>query len=216
MQGQVHNRITDELLDMLALHAFGLLDADDAAMVEQHLSEGCELCGLELYKLRQTVAAIGLSTPEAAPPPHLRAKLLSGISRGEMPGAGSNLSDREAQVWKAWVPPQAAGQIQVVRTNEGEWQEVRAGVWAKQLHVDPERDQATMLIRMNAGSSYIPHRHCGLEQCYVLDGDLREGDLVMHAGDFQCASEGSAHGAQWTQSGCLLLIVSCLRDELLI
>jgi anti-sigma factor ChrR (cupin superfamily) len=72
-----------------------------------------------------------------------------------------------------------------------------------------------MLIRMEPGASYVPHRHGGPEQCYVVEGDLRDGDVVVRAGDFQCAPESTMHGAQTTEKGCLLLIVSSLRDELL-
>jgi anti-sigma factor ChrR (cupin superfamily) len=68
---------------------------------------------------------------------------------------------------------------------------------------------------MDPGASWLPHRHGGPEQCFVLEGDLHDGDLLVTAGDFQCAAQGSVHGAQSTTSGCLLLIVSSLRDELI-
>jgi anti-sigma factor ChrR (cupin superfamily) len=103
----------------------------------------------------------------------------------------------------------------VVRAGEGEWQIVKDGVYAKQLYVDVERDRVTMLVRMDAGASYVPHRHAAPEQCFVLEGDIREGDDVFRAGDFQCVARGSTHGAQTTESGCLLLIVSSLHDELI-
>jgi anti-sigma factor ChrR (cupin superfamily) len=95
------------------------------------------------------------------------------------------------------------------------WEQVIPGVRAKRLYVDPQHDTVTMLIRMDPGASYLPHRHAGPEQCFVLEGDLRDGELVVRAGDFQCAAEGTVHGSQQTESGCLLLIVSSLRDELL-
>jgi len=49
----------------------------------------------------------------------------------------------------------------------------------------------------------------------VLEGVLNVGDLRMKAGDHQRAAAGSAHVVQSTDSGCLLFIVSSLRDELL-
>ena len=73
----------------------------------------------------------------------------------------------------------------------------------------------TMLIRMAPGTAYPAHRHGGAEECYVLEGDLHVGDdIVMHAGDYQRAEAGSTHPVQSTRGGCLLLLTSSLRDEL--
>jgi quercetin dioxygenase-like cupin family protein len=41
------------------------------------------------------------------------------------------------------------------------------------------------------------------------------GDLVLRTGDYQCVPAGSVHGVQSTASGCLLLIVSSMHDELI-
>lgn len=85
----------------------------------------------------------------------------------------------------------------------------------RRLSIDEPADRLTVLIRMAAGSSYPPHRHGGPEECYVIAGDLTTGDIKMRAGDYKLAHAGSIDGAQSTQNGCLLLIVSSLRDELL-
>ena len=78
--------------------------------------------------------------------------------------------------------------------------------------VDFTRDLVTMMIRMEPGSSYSPHRHAGPEQCFVLEGDLSVGDDVMRPGDYQYAPAQSRHGVQRTDQGCLLLITSSLSD----
>jgi anti-sigma factor ChrR (cupin superfamily) len=71
-----------------------------------------------------------------------------------------------------------------------------------------------MLVRMDPGSSYPGHLHAGVEECFVLEGELRVGEEVLRRGDYQRADEGSEHGIQWTEKGCLLLIVSSQDDEL--
>jgi len=71
-----------------------------------------------------------------------------------------------------------------------------------------------MMVRMAAGTSWPAHIHAGPEECYVLAGDLRVGELHMHAGDFQRAEAGSRHGVQSTEGGCTLLLVSSLHDTL--
>jgi hypothetical protein len=39
---------------------------------------------------------------------------------------------------------------------------------------------------------------------------------VIRTGDFQCAAEGGIHGSQFTEAGCLLLIVASPHDRLLV
>jgi anti-sigma factor ChrR (cupin superfamily) len=90
------------------------------------------------------------------------------------------------------------------------------GITAKQLYVDPETGYVTMLIRMEPGASYPPHRHGGAEQCFVLEGDIHVGaGEILYAGDFQCMRTESRHEVQWTERGCLLLLISSPDDELL-
>jgi quercetin dioxygenase-like cupin family protein len=130
------------------------------------------------------------------------------------------------QVWKTWsdslagaAPVGAAAQqpnLLMVRANEGDWQDIGInGILAKQLFVDPARDAVTMLVRMPAGASYPRHRHAAAEQCYVLEGDLHVGDIILRPGDYQCATAESIHEVQYTEGGCLLLIVSSQHDEII-
>jgi quercetin dioxygenase-like cupin family protein len=188
-------------LEFAALRSLGLLEGAQALEFDEHLAEGCSVCQLELDALGEVAGALGVSTGFQAPPPELRERLLARVRSGP-------------QVWKNWSTSEAADLL-VVRQGDGEWQRVVDGVYSKPLYVDVERDRVTMLIRMDPGASYIPHRHGGPEQCFVLQGDIREGNDVFHAGDFQCAAVGSVHGVQSTQGGCLLLIVSSLQDQIL-
>jgi anti-sigma factor ChrR (cupin superfamily) len=73
---------------------------------------------------------------------------------------------------------------------------------------------ATMLIRMAPGAIYPPNRHAAIEHCYVLEGDLHFGDLVVHAGDHQCAMGGTTHQTSHTEPGCLLLITASLQNSI--
>jgi quercetin dioxygenase-like cupin family protein len=71
----------------------------------------------------------------------------------------------------------------------------------------------TAMFRMEPGTSYPQHIHAGAEECYVLEGDLHVGDMVLHAGDYQRAEAGSHHGYQSTETGCVLLVTCALNDE---
>ena len=160
-----------------------------------------------LEDLMEVAAHLALAAgPAVRPRPELRRRLMRRIEQRAGPGI---------QVWKKWQPDSPSG-LNVVRAGGGEWSTVMAGIHVKQLNVDPEQGNVTMLVRMDPGSSYPPHRHGGSEQCFVLEGELHVGDeATLRPGDFQCMRQESVHGTQWTGTGCLLLIVSSQRDELL-
>jgi anti-sigma factor ChrR (cupin superfamily) len=67
---------------------------------------------------------------------------------------------------------------------------------------------------MAPGAIYPPHRHFGLEHCYVLEGDLVFDDYTLHAGDYEIASAATEHSLVTTQHGCLLLIMNNRGDQL--
>ena len=161
----------------------------------------------ELGDLAETAAQVAFAAGRAVPPQAaLRRRLMQRIRKR---------ADSEIQVWKSWQE-EPTDALNVVRAAGGEWSTVMDGVHVKQLNVDPARGDVTMLVRMDPGSSYPSHRHGGAEQCFVLEGELHVGDdTTLQKGDFQCMREESVHGTQWTETGCLLLIVSSQRDELL-
>lgn len=197
-----HRRSHHELLAALSEYVLDLLDENETAEVEAHLREGCPICEQHLRELREMAGILGCGAPSADPPPSLRERVTA------IP------YEAEVQVWKDWDGRIPAA-MHIVRAEEGQWEQVAEGIHAKRLYLDRERDMVTMLIRMNPGATYHPHRHAGPEQCFVLEGDLRDADVVVRSGDYQCLAPGTIHGAQTTESGCLLLIVSSLHDELL-
>jgi anti-sigma factor ChrR (cupin superfamily) len=188
----------DRQTEWLELYALGLLDEDQRHDIESHIA-GCPECTSEMRELGEIAVALAHAAPAVAPSRELRDRVLAVAS---------------PQVWKDWQAVDTPD-LHVVRGGEGEWERVRQGVWAKQLYIDRTRDMVTMLVRMEPGAKYVPHRHAAPEQCFVLEGDIRDGDDVFRAGDFQVLGRGSLHGAQWTEEGCLVLIVSSLQDEVL-
>jgi len=200
-----HDRVTDQVREQAALYALGALEPDERGSFERHLEEGCPVCKLEMQEFHEATAQLALSAPTVQPDAQLRQRLMATIQ----PEPG------RTQVWKDWRQETPTG-LCVVRATQGDWEATGApGVTVKQLSVDQERDRATMLVRMAPGSLYPAHRHAGKEECLVLEGDLRVGDLVLRAGDYQCAWASSVHGVSSTVEGCLLFIVSSQHDELM-
>ena len=186
-------------------YVLGLLPSERLASFESGFTPEKEFA---VRSLRETAAQLAFAAPPQAPPASLKVRLLERLDKQASPDPGP-------QVWKSW-PADSPGALHVVRAGESGWQAIGIeGIQVKKLFSDPERDSVTMLIRMAPGTAYPPHRHGGPEQCLVLEGDLQVGNLVLQAGDYQCAAADSVHEVSRTSGGCLLLIVSSQQDRLL-
>lgn len=85
----------------------------------------------------------------------------------------------------------------------------------KVLFEDSRNDMSTILLRMGAGSIYPPHRHKGVEEVYVLEGELQVEGMELAAGDFCLSQPESVHQSTCSKSGCLLLLKTSKHDEVL-
>lgn len=198
-----HTELDEPARETCALSALGLLPPAEAAAFELHAAE-CAPCCIERESLRAAAGELVALAPLADPPPRLRERVLSAV-RAEPPAV---------QPWKSWAAGAAPGLLSVL-AGDGGWEPTASpGVQARRLFVDAAKGRVTMMVRMEAGASYPAHRHGGAEECFVVSGDLRTGDLHMHAGDWQRADEGSRHPVQSTDGGCVLLLVSSLNDSL--
>ena len=186
-----HTTLDEEAAGRAALYALGALEGEEARAFEEHLLAGCAVCAAEMREFEGVVADLGLAAPEAEPPAEVRSRLLALIAEGAGGGPGGGEG------------------FLVVRAGEGEWLPTGdEGVAYKLLYADAERGTVTTLVRMRPGSRIRPHRHLGVEQCLVLEGDVSSGATRMKAGDFNCSLPGSVHQELVTDGGALLLIVS--------
>ncbi len=200
-----------------ALFTLGALPVEEAAAFARHLAEGCAFCDAEVACNRELTVDLAGITAAATPPPQLKQRLLREVSSNANAATTGNHQNPSIQVWKGWRPNRhATAGLHVLRSTDGVWEETDCpGVRFRQLAVDEERRYVTMLVRMDPGSAYPPHRHAGREECFVLEGDLHVAGEVLRAGDYQCAAANSDHGVQSTEKGCLLLVVSSQTDELI-
>jgi anti-sigma factor ChrR (cupin superfamily) len=213
---------TDEdLAGQAALYALGTLDAAEARAFEQHVAAGCEACAAELRASEETVAQLAFGASPATPPAGVRARLLALASADADSAAPTGRDtatrtggDTASRTERDSASRAGASNFIVLRAGEGEWIETQdAGVSYKLLFADDARGTFTTLVRMEPGARIQAHRHLGVEQCLVLEGDVRTGDIAMKAGDFNCSLPGSVHEELITDAGALLLIVSPERYE---
>lgn len=91
-----------------------------------------------------------------------------------------------------------------VRANEGQWKAFLPRVGIKVLR--REQDILTYLLRLEPGAALPPHDHPHDEECIVLEGEARIGELVVRAGDYHCARAGSPHGVIRSEHGAVLFL----------
>src|SRR5262249_22279930 len=137
--------------------------------------------------LRQVTEALSLSAPAQKPSSAVKRQLLAVTG-----GQGFYLLKRDEGKWLATGSP---------------------GVAMRILYVDKKSERQTLLLRMDAGSSFPCHRHDDPEECLVLEGAVSDGHASMVAGDFVRYPPDTEHGPLTTTGGNLLLISSGLHDE---
>jgi anti-sigma factor ChrR (cupin superfamily) len=66
--------------------------------------------------------------------------------------------------------------------------------------------QGCYLMRMQPGAAVLPHRHPGMEEFLILEGDLIDSDGRMFSrGDFVSYDAGTQHHSR-TEQGCLIAV----------
>ncbi len=180
-----HARADEETSDHAALYLLGGMRAEEASDFEKHLHV-CPPCRKQVSSLRPLVDDLVLAGPEVEPPAGLRERVLA-KARGT---SYTKLAEAE----RAWLPAGVPG------------------VELCQLWLDAANERQTILIRMEAGAALPHHEHGGTEECYVIRGDLRDGDLLLRAGDYIRFERGTRHSI-FSQAGCLLLVNSSLHDR---
>lgn len=179
-----------EFRDLAALYVLGVLSAEEVRRFEQHAAV-CEACADESRAMAEVSVLCAQSLTDGHPPAGLRERVLN-----------------------AAIQPSAAAAL--VRSEEGEWQATPfPGVHTKVLFNNAATGDVTSLIRVDPGGWYPSHRHAGVEQCYVLSGDVVFEDHTLHAGDYEATIPSSIHSPVRSVNGCMLLIVNNERDEIL-
>jgi anti-sigma factor ChrR (cupin superfamily) len=129
------------------------------------------------------------------------------------------LDELAAAEWLQPVAPPATAKLQLletvrslgsghtVRAAEGPWRSQLPGIDVKLLSSDDTRGTATILMRFQPGAVCPPHDHSGTEDCFVVSGSCRIGNISLAQGDFHHADAGSHHGAVVSDEGCVLLLV---------
>jgi quercetin dioxygenase-like cupin family protein len=95
---------------------------------------------------------------------------------------------------------------------EGMWQQPAPDLSCKILARDTERQRISMLVRLAPGGKYPAHIHSGVEQLYLLQGELCIDERNLRPGDYHRAEPGSADEHVHSATGCTCVLITSCRD----
>lgn len=96
---------------------------------------------------------------------------------------------------------------------EGAWQPFGPGVTMKVLHQDG--DTLSYLLRLAPGAMLPAHRHPMDEECVVLEGEMRIGDVVVPAGGYHLGRKGVLHDCLSAPRGALIFLRGAVPEAAL-
>jgi anti-sigma factor ChrR (cupin superfamily) len=69
-----------------------------------------------------------------------------------------------------------------------------------------------MLVRLATDTAYPPHRHAGVEELFLLNGELWIEDRKLHPGDYHRAEPDTADKRVWSETGCICVLITSPSD----
>lgn len=169
------------------------LPENEAAAVEAHIAS-CSHCRQELETLRPVVDSfVSWPTDVLRPSASLQDRLALRLA---------------AETGDTPVLPPAR------QWREPAWEEVAPGIFCKLLATDSARHRVSMLVRLLPGVDYPPHTHAGLEELFLLDGELWINDRKLYPGDYNRAEAGTGDTRVWSETGCTCVLITSTDDIL--
>jgi len=182
-----------ESAELTSAYALQALPAEEAGAAAAHIA-ACPACQRELESLRLVVEQfVSWPTDVLRPPASLQARLAQRI-------AGETGKPPVAPPPPQWTEP--------------DWEQVAPGIECKLLAADRERNRISMLVRLAPDASYPLHTHAGVEELYLLDGELWIDDRKLLPGDYNYGAPGTSDKRVWSETGCTCVLITSTDDVL--
>ena len=185
--------MTCERLDLVSLYVLDALPEHEVCDVEAHLF-GCAECQQELRQLRPVIDEFAHWPVDVLRPSSSLGARLAGRMAAETDGAPLLPQDSD---WR-----------------EPEWEEVAPGISCKVLAMDNDSGFVSMLVRLAPGAEYPPHKHAGVEELHLLEGELWIDDRKLYPGDYNRGEPGTSDRRVWSETGCTCALMTSTRDIL--
>ncbi len=134
------------------------------------------------------------------------------------PHGPRRIAMRERLLERAHLHAQIERSYLTILAEQGEWQNLSAGIRAKALCRDPA--SRSFLLELKQGAMLPPHRHFRDEECVVLNGTMLLENVRARPGAYHVAPAGSRHGRIQAETNALIYLrgtsigddVDVLRD----
>ena len=189
----------DELQQLTAIRALGALGGDDLVLLEKRLSED-GLARMELARFFDVAAALAFGTvPQRPAPTELRDKILDRVRQTPQLRPGQ---EPAAPAGKPAIPD-----FSFIRSDAPWMDTPMPGLRLKVLSLSDAQEYAMLLVELGAGAVYPEHDHPGVEDTFVISGDLQSEGRSLGPGDSFHADPGTHHQPLTSINGCTALFI---------
>ncbi|HVK88914.1 MAG TPA: cupin domain-containing protein [Kofleriaceae bacterium] len=174
-----------DVRELLPLYALGVLEPDEAAIVERALATDPALAA-ELAELQ---AAGDVLVSPVEPPPEIHARLLASVGGGRF----EKLSARMASLFDVTVD--RARELLGLIERTASWEVPMPGLGLVHFEGGPAYAAADCgFVKLTPGTAFPHHAHLGEEVSLVLAGTLQDHTGRTYGpGDEVVSAEGSEH-----------------------
>jgi hypothetical protein len=182
--------MTADVRELLPLYALGILEADEARIVEHALETDAALAGA-LAEYQQTTDALGAAIQPVTPSLHVKERLMAAVGGGRF----ESYSARMARLFDVTVD--RARELLALIERPGSWiPQVVPGISLVHFDGGPAAAAADCgFVRLTPGTMFPPHTHLGEEAVTVLSGKIEDvtNHVICVAGDDYVQAEGTSH-----------------------
>jgi len=182
--------MTGDVRELLPLYALGILERDEAIVVERAIASDAVLAA-ELAAYQQTADALGAAIEPVAPSPEVKARLFASIGAGRF----EQFSARMAKLFDVTVD--RARELLGLIERPASWvPQIIPGISLVHFDGGPTAAAADCgFIRLTPGTVFPPHTHLGEEMTTILAGRVHDviNDRFIGPGEDYIQVEGSTH-----------------------
>jgi len=182
--------MTGDVRELLPLYALGILETDEARVVERAIAGDAALAA-ELSSYEQTTGALGAAVAPVAPAPEVLARLMASVGGGRFEA----FSARMAAMFE--VTLERARELLGLIDRPASWiRQVVPGISFVHFEGGPSTAAADCgFVRLAPGATFPPHTHLGEEMTTILAGRVHDlvNDRVIGPGEDYIRPEGSTH-----------------------
>jgi putative transcriptional regulator len=162
--------------DLWLDYAVGQLDGPTRSLLEGHLAF-CAACREQASAAVVPGGAALADGPQGSAPTHLLDGILARLKPPSPPQVRGENLPLPAALWPL-LPALDGAAWRHALTRGFRFLEAAPGLY---------------LIHMSRGCPFPAHGHRGLERCLILAGGLRDGERLLHAGDYDETAPSTVH-----------------------